>query len=108
MNTAHSGSGREGADRTAINGLISELLGLLPRAQYVAYTATPFANVLINPTDQDDLFPKDFVIALPRPSGYMGAREFHDFDSPVPVHKRTVSQARRSLRTSDPWGDRGR
>lgn len=94
VNTARSGSGREGADRTAINGLISELLGLLPRAQYVAYTATPFANVLINPTDQDDLFPKDFVIALPRPSGYMGAREFHDFDSRVPVHKRTVADSR--------------
>ncbi|MET4922899.1 Z1 domain-containing protein [Streptomyces sp. PSRA5] len=94
VNTAHSGSGREGANRTAINGLISDLLRLLPRAQYVAYTATPFANVLINPTDQDDLFPKDFVIALPRPSGYMGAREFHDFDSPVPVHKRTVADSR--------------
>ncbi|MHC5264211.1 Z1 domain-containing protein [Streptomyces sp. UC4497] len=94
VNTAPSERGREGAERTAINGLVSELLGVLPRAQYVAYTATPFANVLIDPTDQEDLFPKDFVIALPRPAGYMGAREFHDFDSPVPVHKRTVADSK--------------
>ncbi|MFB8114906.1 Z1 domain-containing protein [Streptomyces sp. NPDC055962] len=94
VNTAQAGIGKERADRTAINGLISELLVLLPRAQYVAYTATPFANVLINPADQQDLFPKDFVIALPRPSGYMGAREFHDFDSSVPVHERTVADSR--------------
>ncbi|MET9432598.1 Z1 domain-containing protein [Streptomyces sp. NPDC006551] len=106
VNTAHPGRGRERADRTAINGLISELLGLLPRAQYVAYTATPFANVLINPTDQEDLFPKDFVMALPRPSGYMGAREFHDFDSHVPVHKRTVADSR-ELAHVRPMGETG-
>ncbi|MFI5810266.1 Z1 domain-containing protein [Streptomyces sp. NPDC051643] len=106
VNTAHSGRGREGAERTAINGLVSELLGLLPRAQYVAYTATPFANVLIDPTDQEDLFPKDFVIALPRPSGYMGAREFHDFDSPVPVHKRTVADSK-ELAHVRPMGETG-
>ncbi|OEV01416.1 hypothetical protein AN217_19610 [Streptomyces qinglanensis] len=106
VNTAHFGSGREGADRTAINGLISELLGLLPRAQYVAYTATPFANVLIDPTDQEDLFPKDFVVALPRPAGYMGAREFHDFDSVVPVHKRTFADSR-ELAHVRPMGETG-
>src|SRR5262249_55382444 len=33
-----------GRDRSAINKLISRFLGLLPRAQYVGYTATPFAN----------------------------------------------------------------
>ncbi|MFX5710117.1 hypothetical protein ABTE34_21755, partial [Acinetobacter baumannii] len=35
--------------RTAINGLITEILQLCPRAQYVGYTATPFANVFVDP-----------------------------------------------------------
>jgi hypothetical protein len=67
--------------RTAINGQISKLLKLLPRAQYVGYTATPFANVFIDPGDEEDLFPRDFLISLPRPSGYMGVQDFHDLDT---------------------------
>ncbi|MGW7254943.1 Z1 domain-containing protein [Streptomyces sp. NPDC054834] len=66
--------------RTAINGQISKLLKLLPRAQYVGYTATPFANVFIDPGDEEDLFPRDFLISLPRPTGYMGVQDFHDLD----------------------------
>jgi hypothetical protein len=67
--------------RTAINGQISALLKLLPRAQYVGYTATPFANVFIDPSDEEDIFPRDFLISLPRPTGYMGVQEFHDLDA---------------------------
>ncbi|MGW0997651.1 Z1 domain-containing protein [Streptomyces sp. NPDC002523] len=67
--------------RTAINGQISKLLKLLPRAQYVGYTATPFANVFIDPGDEEDLFPRDFLISLPRPTGYMGVQDFHDLDT---------------------------
>ncbi|WP_392973434.1 Z1 domain-containing protein [Streptomyces sp. LN245] len=67
--------------RTAINDQISKLLKLLPRAQYVGYTATPFANVFVDPGDEEDLFPRDFLISLPRPHGYMGVQDFHDLDS---------------------------
>jgi|GEM_PF-2388944 len=42
-------------ERTAINGLISELLHKLPRGQYVGYTATPFANVFVDPSDAVDI-----------------------------------------------------
>ncbi|MGW3662818.1 Z1 domain-containing protein [Streptomyces sp. NPDC005141] len=66
--------------RTAINGQISKLLKLLPRAQYVGYTATPFANVFVDPGDEEDLFPRDFLISLPRPTDYMGVQDFHDLD----------------------------
>lgn len=90
VNTAHPGRQREGPERSAINALLSRLLGMLPRAQYVAYTATPFANVLIDPHDSEDVFPKDFVLSLPRPAGYMGARDFHDIDSTIPPEERTV------------------
>ncbi|MCK6529689.1 Z1 domain-containing protein [Myxococcota bacterium] len=62
------------------NGLIRDLLRRCPRATYIAYTATPFANILIDPGAYDnhvgeDLFPKDFVVQLPRPDGYTGTEE---------------------------------
>lgn len=64
--------------RTAINRLISEILTLCPRAQYVGYTATPFANVFIDPDDDSNLFPSNFLVSLRRPPGYMGVVDFHD------------------------------
>ena len=54
--------------RTSTNKSIVRLLKTLPRAQYVGYTATPFANVFINPADAEDLFPRDFIVSLPRPT----------------------------------------
>lgn len=62
------------------NALIRDLLNKCPRATYIAYTATPFANILIDPEANDslvgnDLFPKDFVVQLPRPEGYTGTEE---------------------------------
>ncbi|WP_457188663.1 Z1 domain-containing protein [Nocardioides sp. P5_E3] len=67
-------------DRTIINKLITEIMEIVPRAQYVGYTATPFANVFIDPDDDTNLFPSDFVLSLPRPSDYMGVQDFHDID----------------------------
>ena len=64
-------------DRTTINQRIVELLSL-PRAAYVGYTATPFANVLINPGDTADMYPKDFIYALPKPPSYFGAESYSD------------------------------
>lgn len=64
-----------------INRLIRGLLNLFPRRAYIAYTATPFANVLI-PHDNyggsagDDLYPRDFLVDLPKPRGYFGTEEF--------------------------------
>ncbi|MFF3659003.1 Z1 domain-containing protein [Streptomyces olivochromogenes] len=79
--------------RSAINGLITQLLTLLPRAQYVGYTATPFANVFIDPGDSKDLFPKDFLISLRRPEDYMGVQEFHDLNSVIAPEDRTVANS---------------
>ncbi|TFC42960.1 MULTISPECIES: Z1 domain-containing protein [Cryobacterium] len=55
-----------------INPLIRKLLNLMPRSTYVGYTATPFANVFIDPSANDDLYPRDFILNLPRPDGYFG------------------------------------
>lgn len=68
-------------ERTAINRLVTDLLSLMPRAQYLAYTATPFANVFVDAEDAEDLFPKDFIFGLDTPDGYMGGRDFHDFEA---------------------------
>ena len=87
--------------RTAINSLIAELLGLLPRAQYVGYTATPFANVFIDPNDAEDIFPKDFLIALTRPPGYMGASDFHDLDPETDEDDRVIRGSREAAHVRD-------
>jgi len=63
---------------TAINAGIRNLLNLFPRSSYVAFTATPFANVFINPDSDDqmegdDLFPRDFIYTLDAPTNYVGA-----------------------------------
>ena len=65
---------------TTINRLIRDLLRKFQRKAYVAYTATPFANILIphntyDPNYEYDLYPKDFIIDLPKPDGYFGAEE---------------------------------
>ncbi|TXH06310.1 MAG: hypothetical protein E6R07_00530 [Nevskiaceae bacterium] len=61
-------------DPATINKLIRALLARFRKTCYVAYTATPFANVFINP-DLDDLFPSNFVYALNPPTNYVGAQE---------------------------------
>ena len=83
VNTARQSTANERKKRTKINERIVDILRALPRAQYVGYTATPFANVFIDPSDSEDLFPSDFLIGLKRPLEYMGASDFHDL-SPLP------------------------
>lgn len=91
-------------ERTAINKLLSQLLRLLPRAQYVGYTATPFANVFIDPSDTEDIFPKDFLVSLDRPPNYMGVRDFHDIDSEVDPADRTPANSQEKAFVRDLWG----
>ncbi|WP_243840704.1 Z1 domain-containing protein [Paenisporosarcina antarctica] len=68
-------------DPKTINRLIREILELFKRKSYVGYTATPFANLLIRMDAEHefagrDLYPKDFVIGLPKPLGYCGPAEY--------------------------------
>lgn len=65
---------------TRINGQIRKLLSLFQRSCYVGYTATPFANIFIDPDSDDevfkqDLFPRDFIIGLDPPSNYFGPQK---------------------------------
>lgn len=70
---------KHGAEEVSrINGQIRQLLGLFYRSGYVGYTATPFANIFIDPESDDemygaDLFPRDFIVSLDPPGNYFGA-----------------------------------
>ena len=64
-------------DPTVINQMIRRLLNTFEQKAFVAYTATPFANIFIYPEGDSpefgpDLFPKDFLINLPVPSNHVG------------------------------------
>lgn len=67
------------AEPSKINECIRTLVNnRFTKVAYVAYTATPFANVFIEHTASDagagdDLYPRDFIIDLPMPYGYFGA-----------------------------------
>lgn len=68
-----------GEDRSKTNAYISELLNVFRFASYVGFTATPYANVFIDPeTDEamekEGLFPKDYIYSLSAPTNYIGAR----------------------------------
>ena len=71
-------------DVSRINGQIRELLELFERSCYVGYTATPFANIFIDPDTDDamvghDLFPRDFIVSLDAPTNYFGpSKVFQD------------------------------
>jgi len=74
-----------------INGQLRELLNLFARSCYVGYTATPFANIFIDPDSEDamvghDLFPRDFIVSLDPPDNYFGATKVFIEDSENIVH----------------------
>lgn len=62
---------------TAINNAIRNILSSFYQSSYLGITATPFANIFIDPVTADgkpdDLFPRDFLTVLPAPSNYIGA-----------------------------------
>lgn len=76
-------------DPTATNRKIREICEVFMDSNYVGFTATPFANIFINPeTDEEmvtaDLFPKDFIYVLPTPDPYIGAQKI--FGQPSKEH----------------------
>ncbi|MFC9398549.1 Z1 domain-containing protein [Streptomyces sp. NPDC057027] len=67
----------EDADPTKTNAAIRALLKTFDQSAYVGYTATPFANLYIDPGADhacvgEDLFPASFIRTLPSPSNYLG------------------------------------
>lgn len=74
-------------DPTAINKGIRNLLELFEKRAYLAYTATPFANIFIahtteHPEHGEDLFPRSFMLALEPPSNYCGPEVVFGLEDP--------------------------
>jgi len=66
-----------------INSKVRRLVNLFRNASYVGYTATPYANVFIDHEANDtqageDLYPKDFIVSLPKPNSYFGPEELFE------------------------------
>ncbi|MEZ5367528.1 MAG: Z1 domain-containing protein [Bryobacterales bacterium] len=80
---------KEDLDPTRTNAMIRKILGLFAKSCYVGYTATPFANIFINPESYDDdvreeLFPRDFIYCLDAPTTYFGPERVFLDDTAVP------------------------
>lgn len=71
---------RKNEDPTSINKGVRTMLNHFKVSTYVAITATPFANILINSKNEhkdlgQDLFPKSFIWSLNKPSTYSGVTD---------------------------------
>jgi len=89
-------------DPTKTNALIREILSLFRKSCYVGYTATPFANIFINPKAYDertreDLFPRDFIYCLDAPNNYFGAERIFLSDDGEAKHVRIINDAENIL-----------
>lgn len=89
------GESEDETDPSTINGLIRKILDTFEKSAYVAYTATPFANIFIDPdatrTDVGlDLFPEHFIVRLPEPSNYSGPIRFFGLDGDTEAGLETV------------------
>lgn len=78
-------------DPTQTNSWLRKILSLFDKSCYVGYTATPFANIFINPDAYDaevreELFPRDFIYSLDAPNTYFGPEKvFLDDESSVKI-----------------------
>lgn len=93
-------------DPTRINKQIRKLANIFTRSTYVGFTATPFANVFIDPETTDamensDLFPEDFICCLPIPSNYIGAN--HIFNAKGKYHSQINYIEDAGIEEDDGW-----
>ena len=84
---------------TQINAKIRTILSLFSKRAYIGYTATPYANIFIDPDQvklsqtytelegkkyrlcKDDLFPKNFIVNLSAPDNYIGPNVLYGISS---------------------------
>jgi hypothetical protein len=98
---------RDDNNPTAINQALRDVLAMFTRSSYVAFTATPFANIFIDHGVENDLFPRNFVYALEAPTNYVGSvatfgtseevrtdgiQELEDVEDLIPLrHRSTIT-----------------
>lgn len=73
----------EEEESTAINNVIKNIVNcnVFKGMNYIAYTATPYANVL-NETSKTSLYPRDFIVLLEPSKDYMGPKEIFGIEQP--------------------------
>jgi hypothetical protein len=67
-------------DPSTINKRIRELLEAFAKSAYIGFTATPFANIFVDPDGShsdfgSDLFPSSFIVSLPAPDNYISVEK---------------------------------
>ena len=86
-------------DLNTINRRIVDLLRVTNKMAYVGYTATPFANVLIDPDYEENLYPRSFIYSLPTPDDYFGPERIFGRDPLNNVEGESVSEGLPLLNT---------
>lgn len=72
---------------TTINRKICAILKNFKKFAYIGFTATPFANIFIDPQfdenpENRNLYPQDFIISLVSPDNYFGPQQVFGYDNP--------------------------
>lgn len=74
-----SPKGKEEA--STISRLMRELWAEVVNGTYIGYTATPFANVFMDPSaEAAELYPSNFIHVMPTPDAYFGAARLFGLD----------------------------
>jgi hypothetical protein len=101
---------KEPTETTAINKGIRDLPALFTRSSYVGFTATPFANIFVDPTSTsemlgDDLFPRDFIHLLEAPTNYVGMNTLFPTADPDAADAGDAEARAAGIRTIDDMDD---
>ncbi|MEV1172731.1 Z1 domain-containing protein [Nonomuraea sp. NPDC049784] len=70
---------------------VENMLSILPRAQYVGFTSSPFYTIA---REDASGHLKDFFISLPAPEDYRGVQNFYDAESVDPSDRQDFSTSR--------------
>ena len=78
-------------DPSKTNLLVRKIILQFPTSSYIGYTATPYANVLIDPFIETEelglsLYPRDFIMNLAKPDDYFGAERFFGAEDNEGLH----------------------
>jgi hypothetical protein len=95
---------------STINERIRSILNAFDKSAYVGYTATPFANIYIDPDATheelgDDIFPRSFILNLQPPSNYIGPGQVFgiDEDPDAGIEGRSALPLVRTIRDQEPY-----
>jgi hypothetical protein len=67
--------------RSSINKAMVGLLTSLEKAAYVGYTATPYANLFADINDEENIYPRNFIVNIKPPGNYLGVERIFGIDA---------------------------